>query len=507
MQRPVDAASEPSAALAAAEIALQRGRLSEAESVYRALLAGDGQSIGALSGLGRVALAVGQPGLAAEYLQTALRHRSEDPALHDALAQALAAAGHPGAAEEAIRRAVSLDPEQPEYWYRLGEICGAQDRRDESERCYLSVLRLQPAHFRATTALANLHRDAGRLEQAGELYRAALTLKPQSAVAQWNAGLQALLEGDFASGWDGYAWGVAAGKRSRRRFRFPRWRGESLRDKAILVYAEQGLGDEVMFASCVPDVAGQAGRCILECDPRLGPLFERSFPSVMVRAVARGESGWEDEAGGVDVQCAAGDLPGHLRRDPSSFPARSAYLEADPAAIARWRSALSAGDGDDVLVGVSWRGGRRAFDRRIRTLSSADLLRLHRPEGVRFVAVQYDADRDEVEALRERGVPLAWVEGLDPRRDVDGFAAMLGALDLVICVDNSTAHLSAALGRPTWIALPYAPDWRWRADGNRSPWYPTARLFRQSAPEAWEPVLEALNGELVALAAERADGI
>jgi hypothetical protein len=331
-------------------------------------------------------------------------------------------------------------------------------------------------------------------------YAAALRRKPGSALARWNLGLLDLFEGRFESGWDGYAAGVEAGQRTRRRFVFPPWQGETSLDGPLLVYAEQGLGDEIMFASCLPDLVARGVQCVLECDPRLAPLFERSFGGVRIEGADREDAGWQRDLPAIAAQAGAGDLPRFLRRNRCDFPRHDGYLRADPLRVSRWRQAL-ADLGPGMRVGMSWRGGARPADRLERSVPCAAWRRLAEIPGIVLVSVQYDGGDTDREGLRGAGVEPVWLDGLDAGSDVDGFAALLTALDLVISVDNSTVHLCGALGVPAWVLLGPAPDWRWLCEGDDSPWYPALRLFRSVRRGGWDEVMGRIAGELQWLAA------
>jgi hypothetical protein len=293
------------------------------------------------------------------------------------------------------------------------------------------------------------------------------------------------MTGDFAAGWDAYEWRFRCDMQERA-LPWPVWNGGSLTDKSLLIHAEQGVGDEILFASCVPDVAKAAQQCVFECDRRLAPLFARSFHEVVV--VPRREDFQltpDDVPVRVDERISAGSLPRFFRRAESDFPARSGYLSADAAATKTWRARLqNAGPG--LKVGFSWRGGKSANLRARRSTELAQWAPIFSTPGVRFVNLQYD---DDGEAARAQGAAVHDFSDLDRRNELDRLAALISALDLVISVDNSTVHLAGALGVPTWVLLPFVADWRWMLDREDSPWYSSVRLFRKRRDEGWEDLL------------------
>jgi len=475
-------------ALASAERALSRGQLEQAETLLRGVLAAEPDCAEAMWGMGRIALSVGEAALARDYLERAIARCPDRPEYHDVLAGALLALGEAPGAEASSRRAVSMDPSRAGFQCRLGESLRAQERWDDAARAFRVALERDPCHFRSHTGLGNLERDLLHLGAAERSYLDALQSKPESALARWNLGLLYLFRGEFARGWDGYAAGVEAGQRPRRPFAFPVWDGRAPFQGTLLVYAEQGLGDEIMFASCVPDLVARNVRCVLECDPRLGTLFERALRGVSVWPVERDNAGALSVLGNVTAQMAAGDLPRLLRRERTAFPRRVGYLHADAGRVERWRRVLSA-QCAGLRVGISWRGGARAADRRARSVPHASWRRLAEVPGVTLIAAQYDGNDDDRERFRQAGVDMLWPDEIDGRTDIEEFSALVAALDLLVCVDNSTAHLCGAIGQRGWVLLPQAPDWRWMATGDDSPWYPSLRLFRRDRQRGWDAVL------------------
>jgi hypothetical protein len=263
------------------------------------------------------------------------------------------------------------------------------------------------------------------------------------------------------------------------------WRGEPLEGKSLLVWGEQGLGDEIMFASCLPDLLAIGARCTLDCSRRLRPLFRRSFPDIAVP---------DDQTAAIDFTLALGSLPSLFRRRREDFPRHAGYLRADPAREAFWRREL-ASLGPGRKIGVSWRGGLMRTGRALRSLEADQLLPLLRIDGVHWVNLQHGENAAELTRLGNTyGVRVAsWEESLI---DLDETAALVAGLDLVITVCSTMVHLAGALGRPAWVLTPSGPAWRYRLQGAEMPWYPSVVLYRQSQLGDWVEPLHRMAADL-----------
>jgi hypothetical protein len=285
----------------------------------------------------------------------------------------------------------------------------------------------------------------------------------------------------------------------------PVWQGGALAGRRLLVIGEQGLGDEIMFASCVPDLLARGADCAIECSAKLEGLFRRSFPDAVVYTGRPDKSIPQHlSESGIDCEIPLGSLPRHFRRSHEDFPGHRGYLVADPSRIARWRAELAA-LGDGLKVGISWQGGSHLSRRPVRSLALAQWLPVLRTSGVHFVDLQYtDSAADIAELERSSGVRIHhWQAVCD---DYEDTAAMVCALDLVISVCTAVIHLGGALGRPVWVLAPYSPEWRYGIAGETMPWYPSVRIIRQREYGVWEPVVTEAARRLAALAQRSADG-
>lgn len=363
-------------------------------------------------------------------------------------------------------------------------------RFDEAlERCE-SALALQPDHRNALYNLTSILMEVLRVREAIEVSHRALRSHPGDADLQWNCAIAHLLRGEFAEGWAGYESRWAAGaygwKGPPPDFGRPAWTGrESLRGRSILLFAEQGLGDSIQFLRYVPLVAAQAREVVLRLPRALAGLASGLAPNC--RVVTEGEA-----LPAFDYTCALLSLPRAFATTLDNLPARVPYLRADAARVDAWRKRLADAGGARPRVGVVWSGNAAHQNDRNRSIPLATFRGLA-AAGCRFVSLQLEVRESDRQALDDWPELLRLGEEL---RDFADTAALMRALDLVVAVDTSVAHLAGALGCPVWILLPHFPDWRWMLDRADSPWYPTARLWRQPAARDWAAVLRGVRAEL-----------
>ncbi|HYD66562.1 tetratricopeptide repeat protein [Azospirillum sp.] len=500
------------------------GRLEEARRAYRQSLAAAPGNADALNDLGALLHRMGRPEGAEKRLREALAVAPDRADVRHNLAVVLTDRGAHDQALEHARRAVALAPDFADAHHTLGNILLALDRPEAAEAALRRALELAPGAAsvlaslgavlerlgRADSALACLERAAeasdsaeawsnlgkvwqgqGRADRALAAFDRALAASPELALARLNRGLLHLERGDLARGWADYAARFAAQRDHRgRRFAAPEWRGEELSGKRILVWREQGVGDELMFASCYPDLIRHAetegGRTVIECDRRLVPLFARSFPAAEVRA----ESG---APGDMDFHVPAGSLPALLRPSPAAFGA-GGWLVPDSARVAAWRGRLAEG-GPEPTVGIAWRSRLTTGERGgayARLDAWGPLLSV---PGVRFVNLQYDRCDAVLEAAERRfGIAIARWPDLDLMNDLENAAALTAALDLVISAPTAVAEMAGALGVPTWRLMP-GDDWT-RLGTAARPWYPAQRPFQPRPGEGLASVLERLGAAL-----------
>ena len=399
-------------------------------------------------------------------------------------------------ARELLRPMAELRPANRDACNLLGLIAGREfGEFGEAERLLRLALESDPLWPAALSNLGWILLEKGDYVQGMELLDQVLARDPDDHETRLVRSYMKLKHGEFEHGWRDYEARHHSRFATHRPERFARWDGAPLGAKTLLICAEQGFGDQIMFASCFHEAIARAERCIIECDPRLVALFRRSFPAARIEASAPAEARAASPAGAqaVDFQIPMGSLPGLFRKRWEEFPRHAGYLRAAPERVAYWRAKLAA-LGYGPKIGLSWRGGIPATRRHLRSLALEQFLPLLRLPA-KFVSLQYGSCAEELDALRcEHGVILPhWQEAID---DYDETAALVCALDLVVSVCTAVIHLSGALGKPVWVLVPAIAEWRYLDRGAKLPWYPSARLFRQTEPGQWQQLIGQVREQL-----------
>jgi tetratricopeptide (TPR) repeat protein len=413
---------------------------------------------------------------------------------HNNRANALDAFGRPEDALLSLDRALAAEPAHRSALITRARILNRLGRAAEAlASCDLALGRSR-SDFEALCARGEALTGLDRFEEAVDALDRAIAIDPNAVTAKWNKSLLCLGLGRLAEGWALYEhrWAAAKGVLPRP-YRQPRWNGQAL-DGTLLVWGEQGLGDEILHSGVVPELAGRAQKIVLEVEPRLVALFARSFAGVEVVA-QRGPL----HAGHVDAQAPLGGLGQILRPNLEACPNRPhGYLIADAARASELRARLAA-DGR-AMIGLSWIS-RAPASGEAKSARLADFAALLRLPGCRFVDLQYGDTAEERMAVRKTvDAEVERIEAIDNTNDIDGLAALITACDLVVTVSNTTAHLAGALGTPTWVMVPYgfARMWYWHRDRPDSPWYPRLRVRRQRRAQPWADVVTALVPEVSA---------
>jgi tetratricopeptide (TPR) repeat protein len=475
-----------------------QGNLDAAVSNYRRALAIKPRDAKALANLGAALKIQGQLDAAAESFRRALAINPGDAGVHNNLGVVLQGQGDFDAAIKSYRKAISLNPDDAEAHNNLGNALRDKEELDAAITCLRQAIALKPDYAEAHNNLGNALQDQGKLDAAIASFHTALTIKPDYVEAHWNESLALLAQGRLIEGWVKHDWRLQQKEnipdyRNLPSLR-PMFSGENLAGKTILVWAEQGLGDELFYAGVLSDVIRAAGHCVIECDPRLVPLYARSFPTAEIIPKCYPPHPRTQQPD-IELQCPVGNLPRWFRPSIESFPRHHGYLVPDPQRVAFWKQRLDA-LGPAPKVGITWRSKHRNQWRNLHYTELSQWGPILTVPGLIFINLQYDDCRAELEAARKQfGVEIHAWDDIDQMNDLDELTALMAALDLVIAPTTTPAIMAGALGAPAWMLL--TRHITWKTLGTESiPMFPDMRLIWRPRNVKWDVVLEAVAVEL-----------
>ncbi len=470
---------------------------------------------------------------AAKYLRRARQLKPNDPTILINLGGLNREIGKPEEAMECYRQCLAQQPNSPDAAYNLGAVLLDLDRFGEAETVIRTGLASRPDDYDMLLNLAaallkqkklqaaldtyeqlaklghgnadvlqGLYQSAlglGQLEEADRAVQRLLEIAGDDPKYHVYASMLYLLTGRWRDGWKAYAarWRWQPG--AARPFSQPWWKGEDQAGKTILLWGEQGLGDEVMFASMVPDLVANEVRILLETDKRLVGLFQRSFPNIL--CLARKDPP-DPRTVSADFQLPTTNLGNHFRPDEASFKGGKPFLVPDGERVEHLRRAYRkkfAKSASDLLIGITWRSlNARYGDSKSMLLD--DMRPILETPGAAFVNLQYGDTAVECTDFKERtAIVIHHDADIDPMFDIDGHATQVAAMDLIISISNTTAHIAGAMGVPAWIMLHMVPDRRWLMARDDSPWYGSVRLFRQKGLGDWTAPVDRVKRELAEL--------
>jgi tetratricopeptide (TPR) repeat protein len=380
---------------------------------------------------------------------------------------------------------LELHPTRAELHFNRGNALSSLGRHLEAIVAFDRAVLLQPGYVRAHINRGVALQAINRHQDALASFANALAIDKTIPVVRHNAALSLLTMGDYRRGFAQYEMRRSNMPPQRRGFEKPLWLGESpLSGKVILLHAEQGFGDTIQFVRYAPLVAALGAKVLLEIPSELLTLLGR----------VDGIAGIVEQGKALppfDVHCPLASLPLAMRSEPATIPAQVPYLKASDERIGRWRARLA-----PIVaprVAIAWSGRATHANDRNRSIPLARLAPLFMLDGVSFISVQHDMRSEDAATLV--GIPRITHLG-EELHDFDDAAAVLALVDLVISVDTSVANLAGAMAKPVWILLPFSPDWRWMLGRADSPWYPTARLYRQPALGDWDSVVASMREDL-----------
>lgn len=418
----------------------------------------------------------------------AIALQAKYPEAHVNLGDALRELGRLVEAEAALREAARLRPDMAQAHLSLALVLLDRDRLEAAEASCREALRLDARLNAAHQALGMICMQRGQNEEAVACYQRSLSLAPNDPAVHRNLAIALLRLGRYEQGWAEFEWRLQCPEAANRNLSQPLWDGSPLAGQTILLHAEQGLGDTLQFVRYAPLVQRRGGRVLLACQRVLLPLLRRAAGIDELMALG-------DVAPPFHVQAPLLSLPRIFGTTLEAVPAPATYLEADAGLVEQWGRELACVAG--FKVGIAWQGSPYyRFDRH-RSIPLEEFAPLAQVPGVRLIGLQKGFGGEQVAALDGR---FELVD-LGPRLDETSgpfldTAAVVKNLDLIVTSDTALAHLAGALGAPVWLATPLAPDWRWLSEGDRSPWYPTMRLFRQRRRGDWRAVFHSMAAAL-----------
>jgi tetratricopeptide (TPR) repeat protein len=387
--------------------------------------------------------------------------------------------------------AILINPYLADSYYNRGNALKRLQRLDEALGNYNQAISLKPDYAEAYYNRGVVFQEQCYLNEANTNYEKAINLKPDYAIAHWNLSLCNLLRANYQDGWQGYEWRWKCEEipsfKHKRDFSEPLWLGaESLQDKTILLYAEQGLGDTIQFCRYVALVAELGAKIILEVQlPLVGLL--KGLEGID-QLIAKGEP-----LPNFDFQCPLLSLPLAFKTELQSIPPMPKGISSDSEMTKKWQTIL--GKQEKLRVGLVWSGNAAHKYDHNRSLSLSMLLP-NLPSNIEYVCLQKELRHIDQGLLAQHTEIKYFGDALEDFTDT---VALCELMDVIISVDTSVAHLAATIGKPTWVLLPYSPDWRWLLDRDDNPWYPTAKLYRQEQLNHWGGVFEKIKGDLVKL--------
>jgi tetratricopeptide (TPR) repeat protein len=399
-------------------------------------------------------------------------------------------------AVDLLTKALKINPNHAACYSNRGNALKELKRLDEALASYDKAINIKPDYAEAYYNRGNALKELKRLDEALASYDKAISIKPDYAEAYWNLSLCHLLGGNFKDGLQGYEWRwksqdiiKTAGIRN---FTQPLWLGEQcLKDKTILLYAEQGLGDTIQFCRYVEIVAQLGAKVILEVQRPLVKLLENL--EGVGQIVAKG-----DTLPAFDFQCPLMSLPLAFKTELNTIPPVSVRIASDAENVTKWQTKL--GEKSKPRVGLVWSSVSNFKKNYNRSITLLELLSALPKEGFEYICLQKEIKEIDKDTLKAN--PQIKFFG-DSLNDFSDTAELIDCLDLVISTCTSVPHLSCSMGKETWLMLSYVPDWRWLLDREDNPWYPSAKLYRQEKIGSWHGVLEKVKSDLGRLVNER----
>ena len=418
------------------------------------------------------------------------------PDYHEAffnLGVALRGVGLREQASDALKKAIDLKPDYIRAYNLLGVTLAGLGQYEDAIENYKKAISIDPSYVEAYNNLANTFKELGRFEETSENYKKAVDIKPDYAEAYKNWGLASMLNYDFEKAFELMEWRLQLEEKNYIPLKTSKPRWDGFTKNKVFVWKEQGIGDHIMFSSMISELHAIVEKVIVECDPRLLPLFQRSFSNEIKFITDRDEISEDD----YDCHLPIGSLAFHFRKTLNDFEVTSkGWLQADPERVQSIRQNFMKSQSEKI-VGLSWNTKSITGQASSRKIKLDVLLMPLKELGYKFVNLQYGDVSEEISNLKlNHGIDVIEIPDLDLFNDIDGLAATIAACDYVISIANLNPHLAGALNVNTNLLLPYAADERWGYKKNKSYWYNSISIYRQKKPENWKQPLSELVSDL-----------
>lgn len=430
----------------------------------------------------------GKPDEALKVCSRMLNENPDDPAVLYSSGRIFLEAERTGMAYAFLKRAVEIAPFKGAVWNALGRCYQELGKYDEAEHAFRKAVKIDDKDFHPLVNLGLLYLNRCDPERAIDFSNKALAINPKDTDALLNRGISYLQQGRWKEGWEGYATNLGLMKVRKERIygEETRWQGE--KNKVVVCYGEQGIGDEVSFGSCIPDLIRDSKKVIIETEKRLVGLFKRSFPEADVYGTRyENEISWCFDYQ-IDHRVPLGGLPQFYRQKNEDFPG-TAYLKADPERVIQWKALLDS-LGPEPKIGITWTGGLNHTGRKRRSFDLETLLPLLKQKA-HFISLQYK-DAPEVEEFEKKhGIKVHHWKRAVQTDDYDDTAALVESLDLVVSVTTAVIHLAGGLGKPCWVMTPKHPMWRYCPPEYL--WAKSVKLYRQK--DSWSNLVQHIAGD------------
>ena len=472
---------------------MEMGEFEKAVDVLVRLISINPKSHRAINALGLAFIRLNQPERALQSLSMAQKTNCSDKETYNNMGIALNKLGQFQLAQQTLERAIALDPNYADAYGNLAIVLKNMGKFNEAKKTCSTAISISPEDVVSLSNLAVINLEQGEVKQAIKISEKAISIDPNYPDAHYNLSLSHLMDKNFEKGFDLYEkrWTTESYSGSYLNSEKPQWSGEL--NKKVLLWAEQGIGDEVMFSSMVPELTKLCSNLIVLCDYRLIPLFQRSFSS-SIEYVSKFSEVVQDD---YDFHLPMGSLGKFFRRNRQSFEkSNNGYLRSNDIQTKYLRDKLKLKT-ENQLIGLSWFSKSPIPGTFSRNIGLDKLVECLNNSNIQFVNLQYGDVRADLKSLYlNTGIKVHNEKYIDNKKDLGGLASLIMACDHVVSIDNATVHLAGALGKATSVLLPSDRNWRWGKSDQISYWYKSVKLFQKKTDKGWGPVLSALKHKL-----------